>query len=78
MNLDEYPLEPMNLLADFEAEWVDTYIVNGIPCMIYPYHEGFFTWHYGNEVYKVHDIYVFDNNEQYVGYMTEEGDLHRF
>jgi hypothetical protein len=73
MNLDEYPLEPMNLLADFEAEWV----VNGIPCVIYPY-EGFFTWHYGNEVYKVHDIYVFDNNEQYVGYMTEEGDLHRF
>jgi hypothetical protein len=78
MNLDEYPLEPINLLADFEAEWVDAYIVNGIPCMIFPYHEGFFTWHYGTEVYKVHDIYVFDNNDQYIGYMTEDGDLHRF
>jgi hypothetical protein len=44
MNIDEYPLEPMNLLADFDAEWVDTYIVNGIPCMIFPYHEGFFIW----------------------------------
>jgi len=75
MNLDEYPLEPMNLLDDFDAEWVDAYVINGIPCIIYPYHEGFFTWHYGNNIYKVHDIYVFDSNYQYVGYMTEDGDL---
>jgi len=65
----------MNLLADFDAEWVDAYVINGIPCIIYPYHEGFFTWHYGNNIYKVHDIYVFDSNYQYVGYMTEDGDL---
>jgi len=69
---------------DFEQGWTYHhdgrlcyhYEVNGIPCIMWEYDEGFFPWQYGDNMYKVHDIYAFDDNDHYIGYMTEDGDLH--
>jgi len=50
------------------------YQVNGIACILWEY-DGFYQWQYGNNIYILNDIYAYDNNT-YVGYMTEDGDLH--
>ena len=78
MDIDYRGYVPMNegWVYDVNGNPCYNYEVNGIACTMWQYDEGFFPWKYGDNMYWVNDIYAFDQNFNYIGYMTEEGDLH--